>query len=146
MDITWIRGVLVASALGTTALVGCGGSEVATEAALGECFQDPADSDEVGELDKVDCGDAHDNEVIAVFDLDGDDFPGVDEVQSQAEEGCIEEFEPYVGSTYEDSDLDLFTITPTEETWDAADDREVICSVFALDGSQVEGSVKGSGR
>jgi len=142
----WIRGALAASGLGTTALVGCGGSEVAAEAAIGECFQEPEDSDEVGELDKVDCDEAHDNEVIAVFDLDGDDFPGVDEVQSQAEEGCVEEFEPYVGSTYEESDLDLFTITPTEETWDDADDREVICSVFALDGSQVEGSVKGSGR
>ena len=144
----WSKGVFVVATavLGTATLVGCGGSEVATEAAVGECFQDPEETDEVGELDKVDCDEAHDNEVIAVFDLEGDDFPGADEVQSQAEEGCVGEFEDYVGSTFEESDLDLFTITPTEETWDEADDREVICSVYALDESPLEGSVEGSER
>lgn len=138
--------VVVGATLGASALVGCGGSEVATEAAVGECFQDPEDTSDVGELDKVDCDDAHDNEVISVFNLEGDDFPGADEVQSEAEGRCNEDFESYVGSTFEESDLDLFTISPTKETWVEADDREVICSVFALDGSSLEGTVRGTAR
>lgn len=140
------RATVVGAALGAMVLGGCGGTEVVTEAAVGECVQDPDDTAEVGELDKVDCDQAHDNEVIAVFDLSGDAFPGTDDVQAQAQERCVEEFEPYVGSTYEESDLDVYTISPTEETWEEADDREVICAVFPLDGSTMEGSVRGSER
>ena len=44
-----------------------------------------------------DCDDPHDNEVVHVFDIDFDDFPGEDEIRSEADATCQEEFESYVG-------------------------------------------------
>ncbi len=141
------RGLGVAvGALGVFALVACGGTEVATEASVGDCFQDPESEREVGELEKVDCEEAHDNEVFAVFDLDDGAFPGTTELQALAQAGCAERFEGYVGSPLEESDLEVFGIAPTEETWDDADDREVICAAFAPDEPPLEGTIEDSER
>lgn len=144
--------MLVVATLGSSLVAGCGGEVVTTEAALGECFQDPEDTSEVGALDKVDCDDAHDNEVISVFPLDEEDFPGEgafpgdDAVEAEALQRCTEDFAEYVGTTLEESDLELLTISPTEETWEEGDDREVICAVSTADGSAIEGSVAGTAR
>ena len=46
---------------------------------------------------------------------------------------------------YETSELLAFVLQPTEETWEAAGDREFICSVY-LEGEELEGSVEGSER
>lgn len=117
----------------------------------GVCFDDtgpPSDGSEVAEVAEVpivDCGAPHDNEVYATFELPDGQYPGEEQVVRLAEQGCLERFEGYVGTSYEQSELSLFTLFPTEETWTAADDREVVCAVF-LDGGQLEGSVEGSGR
>lgn len=137
--------VAVALVVGAAALAGCGGTEVA-KADVGDCFQDPENTAEVDEFDTVDCDEPHDNEVYAVFDLPDGDFPGADMVDEDGVSGCIERFEGYVGAPYETSDLDIYFIFPTEETWERADDREVICAVFAIDGSPLDGSAEGSGR
>ena len=52
-----------------------------------------------------------------------------------------------VGSShaYETSELFAFVLQPTEETWEAAGDREFICSVY-LESEELEGSVEGSER
>lgn len=131
--------------LGVLGSAGCS-SQVVTEASVGDCFQSPESSTEVAELDKVDCDEPHDNEVFAIFDLDDGDFPGTADVERLAQEGCTERFERYVGAPSETTDLGLFAITPNRRTWEGAGDREVICAAFALDGDDLEGSVKGAGR
>jgi hypothetical protein len=131
-----------ALALAVPALLvsGCG-SEVAAQAEVGECFQTPDATDGVGELEKVDCSEPHDNEVFAVFDLPDGDFPGSETTQDQALEGCLERFEDYVGESYDESPYGIQPIAPSEESWNDADDREVICALYLVDGSQMEGSV-----
>ena len=135
----------VVATLGIAATAGCGGSEVVTEAAGGECFQGRGGpSDERG-FDKVMCNDAHDGEVVSVFQLDGSDFPGQEAVEAEARLRCSEDFEHYVGTPVEESTLDLRTFAPTEETWED-EDREVICTAFLADGSRLGASIRGSGR
>jgi hypothetical protein len=125
-------------------LVAACGSEVAAQAEVGECFQAPDPNEPVGELDKVDCAEPHDHEVFAKFELPDGDFPGEDGVQQQAEEGCLERFEGYVGESYEESPYGIFPIRPSEQSWNDADDREVICAITTLDGTKLEESVRSS--
>jgi len=110
---------------------------------VGTCFDDPESFDEVTDVPVVDCADPHDNEVIGNFDLPDGGYPGDDVVADRAQTGCLGRFEPYVGVDYASSIYDLGWFTPTADSWDAGD-REVICFVYAVDFSRIEGSVRGS--
>lgn len=137
---------VVVATLAGSLVAGCGGEVTTAEASVGECFHDPDDASEVGPLDKAACDEPHDNEVISVFQLEGDEFPGPEEVRAEALQRCTEDFADYVGSTVEESDLELSMIVPTEERWEDEDDSEVICWVSTADGSTVDESVAGSAR
>lgn len=119
----------------------------AFELDIGECFVVPGGDAEglVSELTVVPCDVTHDYEVAATFDLQGEEFPGDDEVFDRADEGCFTRFEEYVGTSYLDSELNYGYFTPTPESWEQLGDREILCYVFADDGP-LEGSVEGSGR
>ena len=56
---------------------------------------------------------------------------------------CIARFEDYVGVAYTDSPLEVFTIIPTEASWESGD-REVICSLYNSDFTKLTGSMRGS--
>ena len=56
----------------------------------------------------------------------------------------IKQLEVSVDDTL-DSELDLFPITPTSESW-AEGDRVVYCALYALDLSKLTGSMEGSRR
>lgn len=126
---------------------GCDGGNVFS-LAVGDCFDDEAGADEeITSVPMVDCDEPHDNEVYHVFDLeDAADYPGDAAVQEAADEGCLDAFEPFVGTPYLDSELEYFTITPTAQSWEDADDREVICSVYELSFDKMEGTMRGVGR
>lgn len=62
-----------------------------------------------------------------------------------AEEGCVASFEGYVGSVWEESELQMTFISPNENTWGSANDREVLCVAY-LDGTTTTASFEGSGR
>lgn len=113
----------------------------------GDCFDDPDDENatEVTSLTAVPCDEPHDNEVFHVFDLPDGEFPGSDEVKEQGLQGCEPELEDYVGATGEEAGLLIVPVTPTEGTWNDADDRKVICALYKADASKVTGSLKDSG-
>ncbi|MCS5734031.1 septum formation family protein [Herbiconiux daphne] len=108
---------------------------------VGQCFDD-APGTEVTEVPVVDCGDPHDFEVYADFDLSGDDFPGESDVADSAESGCLDEFEPFVGIAYDDSQYAYSYFAPTERSWSEGDDRLVSCIIGDPDGP-VTGSLAG---
>ena len=137
-----IRHLLLAISLGLLA-VACS-SVLSLE--VGTCFDDPETFTEVTDVPIVDCAEPHDNEVIANFDIAGATYPGDDTVNRQAEVGCLERFEPYVGTAYADSIYEIGWLTPTASSWDDAGDREVICFVYDLTLAKITGSVEGSGR
>jgi hypothetical protein len=111
---------------------------------VGDCFNDPDDLAEVSDVEIVDCGGSHDNEVYASYEMSDGDFPGRTAVQNDAGENCVAEFDPYVGTDYLSSSLDISALTPTDQSWDQGD-REVVCFLFDLNGAQLTTSTKGTG-
>jgi hypothetical protein len=74
------------------------------------------------------------------------EYPSDEELIAAIEAECLDPaFADYFGEPYETSEIEVFPITPTPESWDEADDREVVCAGY-IDGERVEGSLQGSGR
>jgi len=113
--------------------------------AVGDCFNDPDATDVVSSVEMVDCTEPHDNEVFATYDIVGSDFPGQAAVQENAADGCLSRFEPFVGADYLDSSLDVSFLTPSAESWDQADDREVVCFLYDVMGNKLTTSARGTG-
>lgn len=119
------------------------------EVEAGDCINlvDPVDEGEttlVSTLEKVDCSTVHDAEAFAVFDLEGDDWPGTDAVYSEGDTGCFDRFEGYVGINYLESVYFYEVYTPTADSW-AAGDRAVAC-VIVDPGGVLDKPVRGSGE
>jgi hypothetical protein len=97
-------------------------------------------------IEVVDCAEAHDIEVGAVFDYPagaGIDFPGTAAVDGYATDECIERFEAYVGTTYETSVLDVLIVAPDGDGWDDGD-RRIACVLYHVDFQDLTGSVAGT--
>ncbi len=133
-------------------LTGCGLLSGEITADVGECItmqllDDQFDGAEEGELTgipTVGCSEEHDGQVIHVYDIPGSDWPGTDSVHSSIEEECLPAFEDYVGTSYGESDLDIYSLTPIEQSWDEGD-REVICIAYLVDGSTTTETFEDSG-
>jgi len=132
--------VLVALALVVSA---CGAGNV-FNLEVGQCFNDPDAVDEVSDVPIVECDVPHDNEVYYLFDLPDGAFPGISSVQASADEGCLAQFETYVGQTYVDSALGYWALYPTEGSWEQ-DDREIVCVLSDWNGGKLSGSMQGTG-
>jgi hypothetical protein len=126
----------------------CGGlldDEVAT-ADVGDCITNDI-AGAVGEFDVVDCDETHTAELIFKFDMPDGDFPGAEAISAEAQEQCTgSNFEDYVGLDYASSEIVVLPVTPTEQTWNEADDREVLCFGSNLDASDLDETIQGSGR
>ncbi|MGH9184367.1 MAG: septum formation family protein [Acidimicrobiales bacterium] len=114
------------------------------ELEVGDCFDDPASGDSVEEVEVLDCDDPHDNEIFFLFDVDGDEFPGESGIKNQAQDRCTDEFETYVGTSLDESELDADALlVPTEGSWEQGD-REVVCAAWNADLSKLDSSVEDS--
>ena len=163
----WGRRVVTAALAGAFALglvAGCGDDEPTrddegaiaeegdlgvTSVKVGDCFNDPegaVEGVEVEALAAVPCDQPHDNEAYHRYDLPDGDFPGQEQVEQEALEGCVgAEFQSFIGVSYDESAFEVTTISPTEETWNDLDDREVICAVY-IAGEELTGSARDSAR
>ena len=113
---------------------------------VGDCFDDEGfDREEVSSLAAVPCGEPHDNEVYALFDIASADasYPGTEELFALADQACLQRFADFVGVAYEDSELDAFPLTPTSGGW-ANGDREVICAVYHFQLRKLTGTMRDS--
>ena len=113
---------------------------------VGDCFDDVESALGGGEVESVPaipCDQPHDNEVFAKPQLPDGPYPGDDEILVEAQELCLDEFTAYTGQDYDTSPLDVFPITPTEQTWEDGDVRSVVCSLYNLDLSKLTGSQAG---
>ena len=112
---------------------------------VGDCFNDPgADATQVQSVEGVPCGEPHDNEVFAEFDVEHASFPGEQEVFEEGWERCLTYFDAYVGTPYEDSILDIGAFSPSVGSW-AEGDREITCYVYHLQGQKLTVTARGSG-
>lgn len=126
-----------------------GGNVDAFQMRIGDCFNDTGalgmdEAGEVSSLPGVPCADPHDNEVYAVFDVDLESFPGDESMGEMAFAHCLEHFQGFVGIVYEESVLDITALYPSDQSWSAQDDREVVCAVYDMNDNKLTGSVKDS--
>ena len=133
-----------------TGEVTASGDVGAFDVRVGDCVNDPAadapTATEVSDVPAVPCDQEHSGEVYHLFDLeDADEYPGEQEVVALADEGCVAEFEAFVGLTYEQSRLEYSTLYPSKQSWEELDDREVVCIVVDPAGP-LTGSVRGLGE
>jgi len=106
----------------------------------GECFHSAAGTAgktvQVKDVSPVACTDAHDGEVFAVFRhpaARGRAYPGDEAVADFAAAECLQRFPAYTGGGYDDSDLDVATVRPDDESWSRKDDRDVACVLYKKD-------------
>lgn len=113
----------------------------------GDCLNLPDQYSEVQSVEGVPCDEPHNAQAYGAFDVTGfgQDFPGSTEFAEQAEVGCHSRFEQFVGIAYEESELYFTTLEPTKDSWELADDREILCLVVPASGT-VAYDARGSGR
>ncbi|MFT5223316.1 MAG: hypothetical protein ACI867_001631 [Glaciecola sp.] len=110
---------------------------------IGDCFDEGSDFEsevvQVSNIPIVDCVNAHDAEVYAVFDLRAASFPGQQTINDEALVSCVDLFEDRVGFPLPLTSLDVAGIWPSEASW-AQGDRSVACYLSAIDGSALAGT------
>jgi len=107
------------------------GEESAFDLAVGDCLRTIDIDAEVMSVPLVPCAEPHDGEVYDSFELPDGEYPGEEAVSAAAETGCIDRFQDFVGTPYEDSVLEVFFYNPTRRSWALADDREVLCVILS---------------
>ena len=123
---------------------------------IGDCGDWPTekvtteeDTYTVEELTVRPCTEPHDFEVYALQEHPaprGETYPGDDALIEFGSEACYNSFAGYVGASYEESlDLDIDGFWPTEDGWDLAHNRTVICMLIPYqEGEKLTGSRHGS--
>ena len=116
----------------------------ATDLQVGECFDEPAESTDISEVQRRPCNEPHDAEVFAVLNHPAgpdDAYPIISGVDDFVESDCLPIFETYTGTPYDSQEeLDIAWLWPTMNGWRDGD-REVTCYLIsATDGQQLTGS------
>ncbi len=113
---------------------------------VGDCIATLFDDGGVESVPVVPCSEPHEGEVFAVVEVSLDSFPGREEMSDLAETRCIGRlFEDDVGVSYDDSVYLATSLSPTKETWDGLDDREITC-IAASPGVPLTESIRGTKR
>lgn len=119
------------------------GSESVFDLRIGDCIRESMGDEQIESTTVVPCAEAHDYVVYAKFELPADSYPGPDKVFELAGDGCYDRFGGYFQIAYEDSALDITTLSPTQEGWKSYDDRSVSCLGYKVDGQPMVGEVRG---
>ncbi len=113
---------------------------------VGDCFNEVTwDGDETTSVPAVPCDEPHIYEAFYEYSLPGGIMPTDDELAQSVDETCTPAFGDFVGLSYDESTLDYFYFSPTQEGWDDLGDRVVTC-VIGTEGVEVTGSAQGSAR
>lgn len=114
---------------------------------VGDCLgADPDTADITTEADIVDCDESHGAEVAAVVDAPGGEArPSSEDLDLYADDACLLAFEAYVGSDWDESDLDYGAQIPDADAWRRGD-RTVWCLIDTTDGFGEDGTVRNSHR
>jgi hypothetical protein len=119
----------------------CAGTAFDLEA--GQCLNEP-DSEEVVDVEIVGCSEPHDLEVYLTAELPDQVFDAAD-IDEASLDICLDAFDGFVGTAYADSELDIYYLIPSEDSWQDGD-REVVCAVYDLSGAQLTGTAEGIRR
>lgn len=105
---------------------------------VGDCFTVPASATLIDEITMYSSCDApHQYEAYFTATMTGTTYPGDSAVSKFADEQCAPEFDKWVKDS---SKYDYFYISPSQESWEQSNDREILCVVEARNGSESTGS------
>lgn len=116
----------------------------------GDCWMVP-DGKAILEVQAVPCEVRHELEVYWAGEVSASDSASMNEIERIAVDKCIATFKPFVGIGYGPSELEIFYVSPTMQSWEAGD-REVTCSIFETLGGDytrkqmVTGTLRGADR
>ncbi|MFJ4175676.1 hypothetical protein [Microbacterium sp. NPDC089696] len=110
---------------------------------VGDCTMD-SPTGLLEDIDVVPCGEPHDQEVYYEITMPDGEFSETD-IDAASQECIGDAYTSFVGIGYQDSALDVTTITPTKDTWDQYNDRVIQCIIFDSAG-QTTGSLAGTAR
>jgi hypothetical protein len=127
------RRVAAVTAVAALAAGGVGGCSSGTvlELEVGDCLHSSDLRAEAVVDVAVDCSEPHDAEIFAATELPDGDYPGVEAVRTAAYDYCLPLFDGFVGVPYLSSDLDVYPLLPSEDSWTSAGDREILCVIVA---------------
>lgn len=108
-------------------------------------FPEEQATGEVTDIPTVDCAGPHKWEAYAEQQLAEGDYPGDEEIVCLAEEFCYGEFETFIGTNYDESELDMTYLSPTGDGWTQLHDRTVTC-LAGTEAGDITGSLKGAQR
>ena len=109
----------------------------------GDCLNVKPGSGTVTSVGVVPCDHGHLSEIYATFDHpDADAYPGSDELTADAGAACLAEFEGFAGIDYDESQLEVWPLSPSEEGW-AEGDRTSYC-LITNPGQGTTGSLAGA--
>lgn len=125
---------------------GQAGASTVFQLRTGDCFTSEAGTSgrtvPLDDVTTLPCTNPHVGEVFAVAThpaAKGDRYPGDDAVADFAAAECLQQFPAYTGSGYDDSELDVATVRPDEDSWVDEDDRAVACVLYKK-GEKLTGS------
>ena len=98
-------------------------------------------SDSIGDIETVDCGDDHDAEVFATYEV-GSDEAGSDFDLDAAGSTCVDELSG-AGTTLEDLEADGNEVRPLVGSDEPSEGDQVVCFIRNSDGDQLSESVVG---
>ncbi len=91
------------------------------------------------------CTDEHEFEVIFVGSMPDGENPADDESAAFMADNCGPAFDAYVGTAYEESELDIYWFFPTREGWGEGD-RSIQCTAYHPRIHRLTESIKGSNQ
>ena len=116
------------------------------ELRVGDCFDlKDATAEYIDDVDARPCSETHEYEVFLVQDMPGGDFPSEATFDAYVADACLPAFATFVGLEYEQSELEIFYLVPSEDSWSEGD-RAVMCAVYHPRIDELTGSLKGSAR
>lgn len=127
--------------------VGPGGDVPAVELPPGACARtDVFEGGAITQAEQVSCDLPHDVEVAYRGPVQGSSSEAsYDVVADAADSTCIDVFADYVGIAWEDSDLDVLALLPTDARW-AAGERELVCLLVPWLDDELTRPAQGSRR
>ena len=103
-----------------------GGDVLVHDLEVGDCMNGLQEAEVVLSVDAVACSEPHDAELYATIDVPDGEWPGIEALSLDAQEGCSDEMAEGFPAAYEDDGVELFFLHPTAASWREGD-REIDC-------------------
>lgn len=111
---------------------------------LGDCKMSSSQG-LVSDADVVPCDQPHDEEVYFEYTMPDGEY-SEEAINAASEEQCTGDgFTNFVGIGFNESELNVYPLTPTETTWNDYNDRVIQC-IISDPAGQISVSLKGAGR